>query len=169
MIRVITSFNSFIESENKINEDGFACMEKLIKLAAKNEVLVLPTGPSLWEGFPKYSGEDHNYIISDTLIKAQENFWMELGTRYEEDERIFAFDILNEPKVYEDGRFWQRWESIVKKRGGGSGWPRVIYTGRPPGMCDEAVLELEKLYNEFGNCWLDKMVGAVRQVNKSVL
>ena len=105
VVRVFATWASFVESETRVNEEGLAKFDRMLDIAWENGILLHPTGPDHWEGGPFFT-HDRNYITSEPMLKAAENYWREMGRRYKDDERICAFDLLNEPSVRPDEALW---------------------------------------------------------------
>jgi len=161
VMRVFATWMSFVESESRVNEEGFERFDQMLEIAWENGIMLHPTGPDHWEGFPAFTEGQTNYITSEILLKAAENYWRELSRRYKDDERIFAFDLLNEPSVRPDERFWVEWRKIAEPHNDPIEWPLTVYR-RPEGMCDQAMIEMERLRNRLGDAWLRRMTDAIR-------
>ncbi len=175
VVRVFATWMSFVESETRVNEEGFDKFDSMLRIAWENGILLHPTGPDHWEGQPAFMRGDANYIMSEHLLRAAENYWREMARRYKNDERIFAFDALNEPAVWPNERFWAEWGNLVEARGKGEGWllsPEQFPARRewpPKGMAPEAILAIEQLRNRFGNAWLRRMVDAMHTGGNTTL
>jgi hypothetical protein len=164
VVRVFGTWMSFVESETTVNEEGFSKFDRMLSIAWKHGIRLHPTGPDHWEGQPAFMQGDSNYIISEHLLQAGENYWREMGKRYKDDERIFAWDILNEPSVQPNDTFWQVWEAIA----GANGWEK-----RPDryGLIKdpEAAMAFRNLCSSYADNWLDRMASAVRTGGNSTL
>lgn len=168
VVRVFASWNSFVKSENQIDEIGFKKLETMLQVANQNKIKLIITGPDHWEGPPSFTS-DTNYITSEVLLKATENYWREMGKRFKDDDRFFAFDLLNEPFVNQDSVFWKEWEPIARVHNDSVGWPYLTYFRRPFGMTDEAFTELEKLRNSFARRWMERLTNAIRSTGTKTL
>ena len=164
VVRVFGTWMSFVESETKVNEDGFKKFDQMLAIAWKHGIRLHPTGPDHWEGQPAFMQGDSNYIISGHLLKAGENYWREMGKRFKDDERIFAWDILNEPSVQPNDSFWAAWEAIAAPNGWDKRPDRRGSIKEP-----EAALAYQKLCNSYGDKWLERMAAAVRTGGNSTL
>jgi hypothetical protein len=159
--RVFGTWQSFVTSETEVNEEGFRKFDSMLEIAWKHGIMLHPTGPDHWEGFPAFMGEETNYIQAEPLLKAAENYWREMGTRYKNDERVFAYDLLNEPSVHPDEHFARAWREIAAPKNDPVGWPTSA-SRRGRGMCDEAKLEVERLRWRLGDAWIRRMSDAIR-------
>ncbi|MGI6380761.1 MAG: cellulase family glycosylhydrolase [Anaerolineae bacterium] len=159
--RVFGTWQSFCSSETEINPEGFDKFDSMLEIAWKHGIMLHPTGPDHWEGFPAFMGGEANYIQAEPLLRAAENYWHEMATRYRNDERIFAFDLLNEPSVRVDSHFLRAWREIAEPKKDPVAWP-VDLNSRPKGICDEAKLEAERLRWRLGDEWIRRMCEAIR-------
>ncbi len=163
VVRVFGTWMSFVEDETHVNEEGFKKFEQMLAIAWKHGIRLHPTGPDHWEGEPAFVN-GANYIISEHMLKAGENYWRVMGSRFKDDERIFAFDILNEPSIRPNDDFWAEWEKIAAP----NGWearPDRRGAPKPP----EATLAFNKLCYAFGDKWLERMTAAIRSSGTSTL
>jgi hypothetical protein len=163
VVRVFGTWMSFVESETKVNAEGFGKFDQMLAIAWKHGIRLHPTGPDHWEGQPAFMQGDDNYVISEHLLKAGEHYWREMSKRYKNDERIFAWDILNEPSVRPNDAFWAAWEALAAP----NGWAqRPDWRGfKEP----EAMLAYQKLCYSYSDRWLERMTSAVRTGGNSTL
>ena len=166
VVRVFATWASFVESETEINEEGFGKFEQMLDIAWENGILLHPTGPDHWEGGPFFTS-DRNYITSEPMLKAAENYWREMGRRFKDDERIFAFDILNEPSVRPDEIIWEEWRKIAEAKDDPVNWP-ARYEHPSQSICGEARMAMERLANRYGDRWLGRLTEAIRSTGTSV-
>ena len=62
VVRVFATWMSFVESETRVNEEGFDKFDSMLRIAWENGILLHPTGPDHWEGQPAFMRGDANYI-----------------------------------------------------------------------------------------------------------
>lgn len=163
--RVFCTWRSFVESEEKVNEEGFSKLDSFLKIAGRHGVMVQPTGPTNWEGPPGFARGERSYVASGPLLRAAENYWRELASRYKDDERVFSYALQNEPEVYPNEEFWAEWEKIARAKGKGDKkrWPtKPRHRWHLGDVCDEARLEFERLRNRFADGWMRRMCDAIR-------
>ncbi|MHB9032116.1 MAG: family 1 glycosylhydrolase [Anaerolineae bacterium] len=165
VVRVFGTWMSFVENEEKVNEDGFKKFGQMLDIAGKHGIRLHPTGPDHWEGIPTFMKGDGNYILNESLLKAAENYWRTMSARFKDDERIFAFDILNEPSVHPNDMFWAEWEKIAAP----NGWPARYSDQRGTLPDGEAGLAFKQLCYKYADKWLERMAGAIRANGNSTL
>jgi len=110
--RVFTQLGTFYTEPGKLNEEALAKFDKLLDIADEYGIYIHPTGPSGWEGVPKWMEPLNNVAKnhgSDEVVKVLEDWWTMFVGRYRGRSTIWAYDIRNEPSTA-----WDTAESRVK-------------------------------------------------------
>lgn len=165
VVRVFGTWMSFVQDEQTVNEEGFAKFDQMLSIAWKHGIRLHPTGPDHWEGFPVFMQGDGNYILNESLLKAAENYWRTMAARYKDDERVFAWDILNEPSIHPNEAFWAEWAKIAEPKG----WPTRYSEQRGTVPSGEAGAAFQQLCYKYTDRWLERMTAAVRTGGNSTL
>ncbi|MHB9034173.1 MAG: cellulase family glycosylhydrolase [Anaerolineae bacterium] len=165
VVRVFTTYRWFLASETAVNEEGLRRFEQMLAIAWRNGIRLHPAGPDHWEGEPDFMGGDPNYIHDTPLARARAVFWGELGRRFKDDERIFAYDLHNEPQVTAHAQLWAAWAPIARAHG----WPERFEALPAKWDNPEGLVALESLRNRFGNAWLKREADILRATGTRTL
>jgi len=110
-VRVFLTYGSIYPEPGTLSQEGIAKLDRFIEIADKAGVYVHPTGPDHWEGTPQWATGDR--FSDEQMLRAQEQFWTLLASRYRGVATVFAYDLLNEPTVRWSGasmqEAWTRW------------------------------------------------------------
>ncbi|MCE5259341.1 MAG: glycoside hydrolase family 5 protein [Chloroflexi bacterium] len=159
VVRVFTTWKWFLAPKNAVNEEGMRRLDQMLAIAWRHGLRLLITGPDHWEGAPTFLEDHTNIFYDDPMRRARTAFWRELGRRYKDDERIFAYYVANEPWVGPHASLWAEWQPAAQAHG----WPES-FDELPPANWDnpEGRLALELLRQQTANRWLSTEVDAIR-------
>jgi hypothetical protein len=157
-IRVFLTIASFMTETGELSNYGLERSDKLIDIAAKNDIIVEFEGPCNWEENPewaqKYFKEDWNaYFIGEEWLKRLEQFWYLFAEHYKSETAVFSYDLLNEP--------WLKYDSPLIRK---------IWGGVPPDEKDinsERYEEFQKLRGHLTREWTSRCTGAIRSADKN--
>lgn len=114
-VRVFLSHGSFYTEPGRLNPEGLRKLDQFLELAESAGLYVHPTGPDHWEGLPEWTRGDR--IAEERVLRALEDFWRLLATRYRGRSVLFAYDLLNEPEVrWDTPAMRARWNTWLKER-----------------------------------------------------
>jgi beta-galactosidase GanA len=94
-VRVFISYDSFYLEPGKLEPEGLAKFDELLKLAEEQGIYVHPTGPDHWEGSPEWARGDR--MADENALAATEAFWRLFAAKYRGRSVLFAYDLRNEP------------------------------------------------------------------------
>ena len=117
-IRVFLTLKSLLERPGKASEKGIEKVMQMLDLAARHQLRVIWSGPSLWEGVPDWwpAGSHAQMLIHPDLIADQEAVWKALAGAMRGHPALLAYDLHNEPlipwqasPIFND--LWRQWKA----------------------------------------------------------
>jgi len=97
LIRIFLTAYSFMPSLNKISYHSLEKLDLLLRIAKDYGLKVILTGPDHWEGWPKWMPQ--NKFTDNKMREGLCVFWETITKTFNENEAIYAWDILNEPEI----------------------------------------------------------------------
>ncbi len=101
------------------NKASLKKLDTLIAIARRSGIRLIVTAPTDWESEPNYWKP--NRFTDEATIKASQDLWTTLGTRYRGETAILAWDIANEPEM---PWYVESWDSLW------NAWLQSKYTNR---------------------------------------
>lgn len=116
--------------------ESFRIIDQTLEWAAKHDLYIIIDFHGI--GFPPYEElgmppedvymggpglEQHGILYMTTIAKIY-NFWTKVAIRYADDNRVFAFELFNEPAIKQGTSFpwnlntalnWNRWKTFSEK------------------------------------------------------
>jgi hypothetical protein len=180
-VRVFLTYGSFYPEPGRLDPEGLAKLDRLLDLAEEAGIYVHPTGPDHWEGLPGWARGDR--LADERILRALEECWRLLATRYRGRGVIFAWDLLNEPEVrWDTPAMRARWNAWLKERYGDAARVREAWgtPDRPNSLEDVPVPAREappgRELLDFQHCreavaveWTRRQVAAIKSADPDAL
>jgi beta-galactosidase GanA len=181
-VRVFISYGSFYLEPGKLEPEGLAKFDELLKLAEEQGIYVHPTGPDHWEGSPAWAQGDR--MADANALAATESFWRLFAAKYRGRSVLFAYDLRNEPEIGWDGpamlKRWNDW--LGNKYGAGEklaqAWSRTNLTFElgsvPVPKANDApgsreLLDYQSFREDLGDEWTRRQVTAIKSADPQAL
>ena len=181
-VRVFLSYGSFCWEAHRLEPEGLAKFDQLLKLAEEQGIYVHPTGPDHWEGLPVWAVGDR--MAQESVLAGTEAFWRQFAARYSGRSVIFAYDLRNEPEIGWDSPAmltkWNGW--LGKKYGTGDklvqAWASTNQTFQlgsvpapkgsdAPGKRE--LLDYQRFREDLADEWTRRQVAAIKSVDAQAL
>lgn len=156
-----------------------AKFDQFLALAEEAGLYVHPTGPDHWEGLPEWARGDR--IAEEPVLRALEEFWRLLATRYRGRQALFAYDLLNEPEVrWDSPALRERWNDWLAREYGTDAKLRTawgvsnVVWGRQPGPARNAkpgreLADYQRFREEVADEWTRRQAAAVKAADPEAL
>jgi hypothetical protein len=181
-VRVFLTYGSFFTEKDALNDEGLAKFDEFLEIAEQAGIYVHPTGPDHWEGIPAWAATDR--IADKRVLGALETFWKLFASRYRGRNVLFAYDLLNEPKVaWDTAAMRDKWNGWLEDRYGSAekaalAWkvaPTSIQWGtQPPPPAEEApgdpqLLDYQHFREGIADEWTRRQVKAIKSADPDSL